>query len=161
MKPAKGGSGSGSGSGAAVMALAADLVESKQEAALDEPMVEKLVDAEELSHSEHKRVRCEVDATTRELVWDSGCVWFKKDWSVLVGAWADPDNNLIEIRANHSIRYIDGDGSVEGEFVGFKKLRVKLPNGKTMTANMLHNKELLLENGEKWTRCTDKGCLIM
>merc|ERR1711971_1414300 len=78
-----------------------------------------------------------------------------------VGAWADPDSNLIEIRANHSIRYIDGDGSVEGEFVGFKKLRVKLTNGKTMTANMLHNKQLLLENGEKWTRCTDKGCLIM
>ena len=92
-------------------------------------------------------IKCKFDTEKEELVWDSGHIWFKKDWSMLVGAWTDPDNNLIEIRKDNTLRYIDGYGPFEGEFIGFKKLHVKMPNGEFMAGHLLDDKEI------KWGLC--------
>ena len=144
-----------------VLSLKVDLVESKQESVLDDPCIEELIPEENVTNDKEKIMKCELDSQSGDLIWSSGAVWFKKDWSLLVGAWSDPENNLIEIRPDNALRYIDGYGPFPGEFIGFQKFHVKMPNGKFMVGNLLGHKEIKWQNGEKWTRCSDKGCLIM
>merc|ERR1719295_125451 len=143
-----------------VLSLSVDLVKTKQTELLDDALVEALMD-QELLDGDEKIIKCNLDAGKEELVWESGHIWFKKDWSVLVGAWTDPDNNLIEIRKDNTLRYIDGYGPFEGEFIGFKKLHVKMPNGEFMEGHLLEDKQIKWQNDEMWNRCTDQGCLIM
>jgi len=141
--------------------LEIDLVESKQESLLENSMVELLLPSDAFENQKQKPLKCELDGKSGELIWSSGVVWFKNEWNLLVGAWADPENNLIEIKADNTLRYIDGFGPFQGEFVGFRKFRVLMPNGQYMVGNLLGNKEIEWSNGEKWQRCSDKGCLIM
>merc|ERR1711997_1411391 len=122
-----------------VLTLTVDMVATKQEELLDDPLVESLMDAE-LLDSDKKMIKCTLDAGKQELIWESGNIWFKKNWSVLVGAWTDPDNNLIEIRKDNTLRYIDGYGPFDGEFIGFKKLHVKMPNGEWMEGELMDDK---------------------
>ena len=143
-----------------VRSLSVDFKKSKQEEMADDPLVENLMD-HDLLDSEQKALKCTLHADTEELVWESGSMWFKKDWAILVGAWTDPDNNLIEIRKDNTLRYIDGYGPFEGEWIGFKKLHVKMPNGQWMEGELMEAKEIKWDNDEMWHRCADQGCLIM
>jgi len=143
----------------AVLALSVDLVKTKQEALCDDALVEALMVQDQ--DDNQKIIKCKFDEEQEELVWESGHIWFKKDWNILVGAWTDPDNNLIEIRQDNTLRYINGYGPFEGEFIGYKKLHVKMPNGEFMSGHLLDDKDIKWENDEMWHRCTDQGCLIM
>merc|ERR1712154_242881 len=147
----------------AVRTLTVDFKKSKQEAIADEALVENLMDHDLLESDDIsvKALKCTLHAEQEELVWESGSIWFKKDWTILVGAWTDPDNNLIEIRKDNTLRYIDGYGPFEGEWIGFKKLHVKMPNGEWMDGELMEAKEIKWDNDEMWHRCTDQGCLIM
>ena len=108
-----------------------------------------------------RTIKCTLDTNKEQLVWDSGHIWFKKNWSMLVGAWTDPDNNLIEIRKDNTMLYIDGYGPFKGEIIGFKKLHVKMPNDEFMIGHLLDDNRIKWSNEEVWHRCTDQGCLIM
>eukprot|EP01084_Bolivina_argentea_P073440 133270_1 len=146
-----------------IMELKCDLITSKQEHILEDDLINQLLIISDGDNSNSESIKCEMpDPKTGELIWNpSGVVWFKKEWKLLVGAWNDQENNLIEIRSDNTLRYIDGYGPFHGEFIGFQKFHVAMPNGLFMIGHLMSYKEIKWQNGEKWIRMSDKGCLIM
>jgi len=94
-------------------------------------------------------------------VWSSGQIWFKKDWGLLEGTWEDEDSNFIEVKKNGQCKYVKGYGPFDGEVVGFKRVRIKLPNNSYMTGTFTEEDTLVWDNGGKWKRYSDKGCVLM
>lgn len=107
-------------------------------------------------------ISCKLDVITGELIWDSGVVWFKKEWKILSGAWEDSSSHMIEILPQNQCRFIGGYGPFLGEFTGFKRLQILLPNEHFLMGNLVSSKiiEWEHENG-RWVKIESKGCLIM
>ena len=94
----------------------------------------------------------ELDVYTGELIWSTGVVWFKNDWNILKGSWEDEFQNIIEIRGDNTARYLKGYGPFNAEIVGFKQVRIEMPNKTYMDGDVTDVNQIKFENGDKWTR---------
>ena len=94
----------------------------------------------------------ELDVLSGELIWSTGVVWFKNEWNLLKGAWEDDNGNIIEIRQDNTARYLKGYGPFRADIVGFKQVRVELPNQTYLEGDIIDVDEIKFENGDKWKR---------